>query len=62
MEDDGGIGSFMNAGGRSTRGGAAGFPNMGGFGGMPGFNMGSAKKGGGRGGGRGGPSFQFGQM
>ena len=60
MDDDGGFGSFMNAGGRSTRGGAQGFPGggmggMGGMGGFPGFNMGSAKKGGGRG--RGGPAF-----
>lgn len=61
MEDGGGFGSFMNAGGgRGGRGGAQGFS---GFGGMPGFaNMSSgAKKGGGRG--RGGTSsFQFGQM
>ena len=58
MEDGGGMGSFMNAGG-GRRGGAQGFP--GGFGGMgggmpPGF--GGAKKGGGRGGG--GPQFSFG--
>ena len=67
MEDDGGFGSFMNAGG-GRRGGAQGFP--GGFGGMPpGFGgmgggmPGSAKKGGGGAGGRrSGPTFTFGQM
>lgn len=61
MEDGGGFGSFMNAGG-GQRGGAQGFPGgFGGMGGMPGFNMGGAKKGGGRGGrGAAGPSFTFG--
>lgn len=63
MEDGGGLGSFMNAGG-GQRGGAQGFP--GGFGGMggmgggmpPGFGPGGARKGGGRGGrGAAGPSF-----
>lgn len=68
MEEDGGFGHFMNAGGarRGGAGGAQGFP--GGFGGMPGFGgmgggmPGSAKKGGGRGGRSAGPTFTFGQM